>query len=421
VTERARSLAALSLLAGLAIAAACSSFEESDDGPAPPDDAAATEVASPDALPVDAGDASNADAAVTCEPEPVWATSGDGGAPKTATCDGMMGVDLLTSKKHCGRCDHSCSGDECKGGYCEPLKIDSFTVTSLLTVGGGAIYYLLSPSNVIRRLVLGSAPTTVATFKFDAGGPDEVLVAAAIDGDTLWLRNRFKLFRTSITNGPMTPDLVGPLPYDTITSIVPFDGKLRITASSADGIGGRVLVVDTAGAPPYAPNDLVNPSLFAGAAARAGTSYVWLEQPWASANPAPSRVRLRDSAGNNVVVHTDVGDLGGLAIDGDQAFSLRRGDGGGVVKVDLITQVPTVVASDAIANSYANANVAVDATHVYWIRDLQNNTHAAILKRARCGGESIVIAPDLYGARQLVSVGGRLVIGTYEGVAVLAK
>src|SRR5688572_17920433 len=117
VASRSARIMLLVLGASLvALAIACGSFG-ADAPPGPNDASTDVDTAADVASPVDSG-------VGACGPEPVWANADtpDSGVPTTATCAGIEGVDLLTTPMHCGRCGHSCGGDECERGYCVPRE-----------------------------------------------------------------------------------------------------------------------------------------------------------------------------------------------------------------------------------------------------------------------------------------------------------
>jgi hypothetical protein len=376
-------------------------------------------------LPRDAAPADSPGAqAAECTPEPTWANAdtADSGVVSTATCNGRNGIDLLTTPQHCGRCNHSCGEDTCVRGYCVPREVAPGKAL-LLTTDESAIYYISVDTKEIARVVPGAAPTTLTRFDGDAGaGFDQEVVGGAVDETMLWLRTRNALYKTPKDSTTPSPILVLGLEYDSPSAIVSNGSKLWLTQATAgmsDPANGRVIEVDkTTGE--KAP--LVSPSPAAVEARLLGSRFVWLEQPWTILKPGGTRVRVRQD-GVNYSIHDDVGDLGALTLLGSDAFVLRYGPNGGVFRIDLDgMHMLDLVAPDAIERDFSLGSLAVDSTHVYWVHPKPNGFgRSTILKRARCGGEIVTLAPEVYGASRLVLFRDRLYMSSYENIRSITK
>jgi hypothetical protein len=122
-------------------------------------------------------------------------------------------------------------------------------------------------------------------------------------------------------------------------------------------------------------------------------------------------------------IHEDDANLGALTLYGNDAFLLRYGPNGGVFKIDLDrAHVFESVAPDAVEADFSLASLAVDSTHVYWVHPKPNGAgRATILKRARCGGEVVTVAPEVYGASRLMIFGDRLYMSSYENIRSISK
>lgn len=113
-------------------------------------------------------------------------------------CDGQRSngceVQLASSRCHCGRCDHDCSGGRCESGVC--ILLEQPILTCPLISAGDALY-----------LVTGS-PQGLSRLSKQGGTPSKLIdrpIAYAIDGPNLyWLQSQatqFELLRRPLLSG----------------------------------------------------------------------------------------------------------------------------------------------------------------------------------------------------------------------------
>jgi hypothetical protein len=389
---------------------ACDSFEEGNA--APPIDAGAAETSAPDV----ASDVAS-DVAAPCEGEPEWAYPG-GPVPTVATCNDVSGVDLLTSAEHCGRCAHSCgAGGSCKDGLCEVKQEDPvFSVPG--TIADGVLYYSHRPlfaANDVMRLAPGQAPVLLGTTDGDGGAEREIL-SLAVAGDALYVRTKQSLRRTSKTQASNAlPELVTTLSNEeTATMTLAPDGKLIVSAKSER----RYDALTTTGQ----LTTLLPNVDFPLEAAFAKDRFVWMSQPFHYFGGSGSSVlRIREGGTDRVLLES-AQPVGGLVIDGEQAFVIRNSStGGSILAIDLKDGVQHSLFDGALTNVAYQLTLAVDATHVYWVKSLDGaGVNGEIWKRARCGGAAVRIASHGFIFVPQI-VGDRIYFGANDGLYSLAK
>jgi hypothetical protein len=97
--------------------------------------------------------------------------NGDSGTDAPISCDG---VDLQTSKDHCGRCGHSCGGGECNAGKCQPLQIGAVANAPLNFIATSQDHVFVSPiiklttdeGGIWRIPKSGGAPVLFANVRY---------------------------------------------------------------------------------------------------------------------------------------------------------------------------------------------------------------------------------------------------------------
>jgi len=374
---RRRSLAAVFAVAGLGVVVACSTFESSDgaspdtdagDGVAPPNDALAGDVAS------DTGAV-----ATPCDGEPVWVTPSS--PVPTATCNGASGINLLNSTDHCGRCNHSCGAELCADGNCQARPEDTGPAL-LLGWDATAIYYArgLFPPTDIVRLVPGGQEPKVTLYTHTAPGDDGYVSAGAVSADKLWFRTRAGIHaidKVAATDAASPP--IATMPYD-IGGTLAFYGDRLLTQNNS------TLNIDQ-----VAPDGSVTPFI-----SNAGYTYttfgepnrfVWVSQPFIANKAGPSGLHVF-AAGAARDLWTSDDALGGLAVSGNSAWVVRRGDAGEVRAIDLVDGGGTTIHADSF---HDRLGVAVDTTHVFWMRERDDLNGYEVWKQAHCGGEAVRI------------------------------
>jgi hypothetical protein len=391
-----------------AAAYACDSFEESN-APPPEADAGDGGAGSTDAAP---------DVVTPCDGEPEWAYPG-GPVPTLAACNAAPGVDLLTSAEHCGRCSHSCGSDgTCKDGLCAPKRED--TVISVPhRVADGALYYARRPglgaADEVVRIVPGGTPLVLGKLDPDAGS-DREIVSMAVASDGLYVRTKESLRRTSRTDASdAIPTLVATLSAEqtSFVTLAP-DGRLIAAAASAK----RYDAVTTTGevSPFITGIDVPLEAAFA------GDRFVWMSQPFHYfGGTGNSLLRIREG-GTDRLLFDSAQNMGGLVIEGDQAFVIRNSSAGGsILAIDLKDGKQHSLFDGTLANAAFQLTLAVDATHVYWVKSVDpNGLQSELWKRARCGGAAVRIASHPFMLTPKL-VGDHVYYGAGDGLWSVAK
>lgn len=151
----------------------------------------------------------------------------------------------------------------------------------------------------------------------------------------------------------------------------------------------------------------------------AGARYVWLQQKFVFLGGNASSVHAKD--GNLEKVFLESQDkIGGLAIDGNDLYVMRAGAPGAIVHIDLATGATQPFFEGNLDNTIFSIALAVDATHVYWLRDPAQSGQLEIWKRARCGGAAVRIGKHA-NAYRLGVLEDRLFIGAEDGLFSIAK
>ena len=119
---------------------------------------------------------------------------------------------------------------------------------------------------------------------------------------------------------------------------------------------------------------------------------------------------------------SNLGNVGAIAVDGDEAFVTRYGDAGAVLRIGLGDHRVTALWEGALplGSTSFDLSVAVDATHVYWLRH-NSGASSDVLKRARCGGATVIVMKDIQSASQLVLLGSTLVVHRQNAIVAIAK
>lgn len=402
---RRRSYLALAALAHVvAVAAACDAFESEETSPPSADAGPSPDASTSDARPpIDAGDGGSS---VPCEPELLWVDESavaDGGLA-TATCGGVAGVDLLNSDSHCGRCGHSCLGDGCEKGRCKPKLMAAAESGTGLRVHAGSLAYV--NGDFVRVLSPPAASTTIATAPGASG-----LRSAVYDDAHVFTRGNLRLFRVGRDGG--APDTlsaatagIAPV-FLSPTGDVVFDSDNGYLRASKLGDGGDVV--------PFGPRNVT-------AAAEVPGGLVLLANAWNDGVLSRLGVLHHEAwAGGTTLTLGSATNLTAVAVDAEHVYAIRvDGAATGIVRARLPPKNDGVVQDFAVDPATASPGqryIAVDATHVYWTRPVGGSVD--IVKRAKCGGETVVIAK---GAARglLVPFGDYLYQGAF-GVPRIAK
>lgn len=398
-----RGLVVTVLASAGALAVACGAFS-SDDDPTPASDAGVDAAGGDVAAPSDGG-AGDAEAGTACVPEPEWATP-DGGVPVVADCAGLKNVPLLSSREHCGRCDHSCGAKDCKDGVCDAEDVDSASQGPLVPVvaRGGALYYYTY--DVLKRYTPGVGPSAVTT-------PLASQIYGATYDDALGealLQTYSDLLRVPLLDAGAPQVLYstqhGSAPVLAGAGVVTFSGIDRYVGIPTDG-GGPDAAFSIVSSVPNAATTVPG-----GVAVLAGG---WT----GGGGDAGSTVYSATWRGKSLQQIATGSNLFTLAADDTHVYTLQAtGDGRGVYRAPL-TPGSEGLTQFAVEPGFTGSTLfpmralAVDATHVYWSRPAGGGSnYAEIVKKAKCGGAVAVIARGLYYPSGMVAMGDSLYLGT---------
>lgn len=394
----------------LAIAAyACDSFEEStvtppadagDEGNSVPPDGSAPSDGSVDQI-------------ASCDGEPEWATTTS--AQATVTCDGAS-VSLLSDPKHCGRCDHSCGGETCTNGTCGERKEDDiFSVPYV--VKDGVLYYARRPAGLGHEVArIDPKGTKIVLGKLDVDSGDEKEVLGLVASDALYVRTPTSLRKASLaTPSDAVPAFFADLTNEISIGVITLGPGGLIYAGAPNG--SRIdAVFPDGGVSPF-----IAPAQHPGEMRMSGARHVWLTQPFLFFAGGPSIVYVHEN-GSSKKIYESSDYVGGLAVDGDEAFVMRAATpAGAIMRLALPSLSTSPFLQDEFKNPFWQLVVAVDATHVYWLKSLDGlGLEAEIWKKARCGGAAVRIGRHPR-ANRLVPFGDRLYVGAEDGLWSIAK
>jgi hypothetical protein len=191
------------------------------------------------------------------------------------------------------------------------------------------------------------------------------------------------------------------------------DGKLIVSASSER----RYDAVTTTGQVSPFITDIDHPL----EAAFVGDRFVWMTEPFHYFATGSSFLRIREG-GTDRVLFESAQNMGGLVIDGEQAFVIRNSSSGeSILAIDLKDGKKHSHFDGALANASFQLVVAVDATHVYWVKSLEaSGFQSELWKRARCGGAAVRIASHTFMLNPKI-IGDRIYFGANDGLWSIAK
>jgi hypothetical protein len=379
---RAGGIACLAALAVASSAACWSLTADVDISGGGGDQGSASDAASNDAT---------IDAAIQCRAEPEWATA-DGGVPDTATCDGTPGVSLLLSGDHCGRCDHGCGGESCQGGLCAQkteATLAGGCEVILFGAVGDEVFYTGCSSFLGALGPRGARPVAdLSGMRADSG---EELSAEGVFGSAteLFFAAGGHLFHVNAEG--VAQELANNLPglgYDSM-----FAGTESILAYTTRA---ELVVLDKKG---EVGKRFPSPASHHIASSR--SAIYWMEEPWnalaGGSDQTSPKTRILKTTGTDVaIVRDEAARLTGLVVADDGIYYARLGKpDGGIYRLPadatLASEPKLIAADDGLT---ARTVIAVDATHVYWLRPHDNTDDAEIVKRAKCGGATVtLIAP----------------------------
>jgi hypothetical protein len=235
--------------------------------------------------------------------------------------------------------------------------------------------------------------------------------------DGVYARTKTALYRASRTE-PSTgvPTFVTQLESaDLAAMAIAPDGRVVISAKNQK----RYDVVTPQGQ----ASTYLAPADFPLEAGFAGERFVWLSQPFLYIAPGNSVVRIRESGTDRILLDSTT-PVGGLVIDGTEAFVMRStSSGGSILAIDLAKGTQRPIFDGPLENSIIQLQLAVDATHVYWIKSLEKafGSSGEIWKRARCGGGAAVRIASHPFIFRLAALGDRLYFGSDSGLFSVAK
>jgi hypothetical protein len=373
----------------VAVAAACATFSDSDEGPpgpTPADDG--TTAVGPDGTPP--GDAPSDVADPNADPC-------DGFVPRVKPADAthvdcgsaLSNIDTTTNAQHCGECGHSCGGSICSLGTCMHEVVVGFTTGQYprpVTIAPPHVYF----GNDTLKYQLWRASITaldpsarelVASTAVDGGAPPtaRLFTAGHVKGDAAWLRGYGGLLKATLGDAAPAEIAVLPNSYDRDNIAV---GSNRVYAM----LSNRIVAYDVA---TNASTDVAGLAPDTGlelAIADDESEIFWITKA--------AVFRKRGAAEDRLV---DVSEPRSLRLDDTfvywiesatrTVYRLRRNAPAG--------SQPAVVVKLATATADPYNALAAGNGYVYFqeIVAVGSAVNTAVRRVHRCGGEPITISP----------------------------
>jgi hypothetical protein len=298
---------------------------------------------------------------------------------------------LLESEDHCGRCDHSCGGAGCAGGRCNPREEASVRggcELNLLGALGDDVYYTAC------QTLLGAIGRTLPVAdlsdeRADAGFTDLTVSGVAGSRTDLYFKASTRLFH--VGGDGVLQELARNLPGDYNTRFTGTDQLLAYPTPT------QLILLDKTGAV-RKPIDSASPADIVSS----DNVLYWMEETWnplahGQDGPNPQTRIKKTSDGSNVaIVRDEAARLTALTAADDGLYYAKLGAGGGIYrlppKADITTTSELIAPDDGLSEKVA---IAIDQTHVYWMRPLGTNGDAEIVKRAKCGGATVTVLSPL--------------------------
>jgi hypothetical protein len=300
-----------------------------------------------------------------------------------ATCNGTC-VDLDYNPNNCGACGHSCKGQACLGGQCQPLVLASGYNPSALAVDSASVYWTnmnMNPtgsSGVFKVPLNGGAVTQLSTTLYSAQLQG---IGIAVDGTNVYWNDDVG------SGGSLLSVPVGGGATTTLVSGTAFE-DVKVDATNvywAGNMGGAVnagtimKMPKSGGSPVTLVSGLRSPN----GLAVDGTSVYWTD----TSGSGTGTVRSVPVAGG-VAVTLASGLISpfGIAVDGSSVYwndqDLDFKSQGDVMKVPLHGGTSVTLASN---QSIDRGAIAVDSQNVYWV------ARAAVMKAPIGGGTATVV------------------------------
>jgi hypothetical protein len=304
------------------------------------------------------------------------------GSPKNG-CEARLADDA----HHCGACGHDCLGGACDAGLCQPFTLHGFSYPQAIAVSGGLLVLALCSSPVASPLVelpvAGGDPVAIATSA-DCG------VFETISGGTVYWSNDAGIFASALaapgmpTTFQTTTTARAVAATSTLLYWESFDSMtMKGSLSRAPLAGGAVETLTSQKATSLrldAEQAYWGEATGLYAVPHTGTTPVKLagvEVPGAIDVDATSLYVMEQGMTGGGIVSVPL--VGGtpkalapmaatfaLKVDGDTLYWLDYGDGK-VYQMSL-SKGTTRVLAEGLGGA-TNAQLAVDATAVYWLSD----------------------------------------------------
>src|SRR5262249_53255081 len=146
-----------------------------------------------------------------CDGDPDNGCETDVSATMVAECDGdpstLCETHLLTDKEHCGSCERSCLGGDCKAGMCAVEQVQN---------GNGAFEFVLKDGNIYFSSSFG---TGISMAPLSGGAPKKIAETPA-PGEMIRLYKDVLYFSTETQI--MSVPIAGGTPVEIVGNVAPF-------------------------------------------------------------------------------------------------------------------------------------------------------------------------------------------------------
>jgi hypothetical protein len=380
------------VILGVAVVAACSSFEDAAPGPTPPGSDGGSEAS---------GNDSGNDGGVDCVPEP---------EPNNACGPKGEIVDVTSSTEHCGFCNHSCGTTSCVNGACEAAEVasaDEMVVVRPRATKGTDLYIATNQSGCSgARTMRVSLTSGAAQNVFTAPGPACTREIIVHGEDLYYWHGAAGIFRASTTStaDPGT-NIIGTasvsalhLTKDALFYAVAKSGIRRTDFNGQNEI-------------PVHDSTSVDLQLFAGD----DDAFFWLTGPSSGDPLTKQTLSYREgTSGSNVSRLSNLSGITKMTLDDADIFLVRAD--GEVLRAPKKGSIdPEVVGRVGVPGLFTRGvGVAGDYVYLAMGKDPVNSDSSPFelyRMKKRCGGTARLVARGYLYTNALVPIDGFLYYG----------